>query len=211
MIDSALILLREELNEYIRSTPGNTDPSYVVLGNVAALDNDGSDELRSTLVITLVNIEEESTLKNGKTFQKMPNGTVRYENPSIFLNLYILFSANFPDNYTNALIRLSQTIRFFQGKQAFNTRNTVSPTLLAALGDPTNPDKDALAGLELYLDLYTMTFEQINHLWGSLGGKQIPFVMYKGRLVAIREPKYRAEAPVIEEIGMDSRSTKDNP
>ncbi len=211
MIDSALILLREELNEYIRSIPGNTDPTYVVLGNVATLDNDGSDELRSTVVISLVNIEEESTLKNGKTFHKMPNGTVRYENSPIFLNLYLLFCANFPDNYTNALIRLSQIIRFFQGKQTFNMRNTVSPAILAALNDPANSDKDALAGLELYLDLYTMTFEQINHLWGSLGGKQMPFVMYKGRLVAIREPKYRAEAPIIEEIGIDNRSTTDNP
>lgn len=206
MIDSALILLREELNEYIRNLPGNTDPSYVVLGNVSALDADGGDDLRGTLILSLVNIEEESTLKNGKAFHKMLNGTVRYENLPIFLNLYLLFSANFPDNYTNALIRLSQTIRFFQGKHAFNLRNTVSSTILAAISDPTNPEKDVLSGLELYLDLYTMTFEQINHLWGSLGGKQIPFVMYKARLVLIREPQFRAEAPVIEEIGEESRS-----
>ena len=200
MIDSALILLREELNEYIRSLPSNPDPSYVVLGNVATIDNDSSDELRGTLIVSLVNIEEESTLKNGKAYHKMPNGTVRYENLPVYLNLYLLFSANFPDNYTNALIRLSQTLRFFQGKHAFNLRNTISPTILAAVSDPLNPEREVLAGLELYLDLYTMTFEQINHLWGSLGGKQIPFVMYKLRMVMLREPKYNMEGALIEEI-----------
>ena len=210
MLDSALILLREELNEYIRSLPGNNDPSYVVLGNASAIDNEGNDALRGTLILSLVNIEEESTLKNGKTYQKMPNGTVRYEEPPVYLNLYLLASANFPDNYTNALIRLSQTIRFFQGKHSFNLQNTVSATILAAANDPLNPDRDALAGLEIYLDLYAMTFEQINHLWGSLGGKQIPFVMYKLRLVMLREPKYEREGGIIEEIDHNIHPVTEN-
>ena len=137
----------------------------------------------------------------------MMNGAARYEQPPVYLNLYLLFSANFPDNYDNALIRLSQTIRFFQSKRLFNLINTTSPTILASANDANNPDRDALAGMELVVDLYTMTFEQINHLWGSLGGKQIPFVMYKVRLVVIREPKYTAEPPVIEEVGEDSHPT----
>ena len=50
------------------------------------------------------------------------------------------------------------------------------------------------------MELYTLTFEQINHLWGSLGGRQIPFVMYKLRLVSITERALVREVPLIEEI-----------
>ncbi len=53
--------------------------------------------------------------------------------------------------------------------------------------------------LKLNIELYTLTFEQINHLWGSLGGKQVPFAMYKVRLVRIQE-NTRQDAPLIETI-----------
>ena len=55
------------------------------------------------------------------------------------------------------------------------------------------------------MELYTLTFEQINHLWGSLGGRQIPFAMYKLRLVAVTDNAVIREVPLIEEIGTSSR------
>jgi hypothetical protein len=210
MIATALILLREELNEYIRSLPGNTNLNYVVLGNASEIDSTNNGQLLDTLIISLVNIEEESTLKNINVMKKLANGTVRYENPPVFLNLYVLFTANFPDKYENALVQISQTIRFFQSKNFFNLSNTISPTTLAKANDPTDPEKDTISGMELNLDMYTMTFEQINHLWGSLGGKQIPFVMYKTRLIVIREPKYMKEGPVIEEIDQNIHPFTEN-
>jgi len=211
MIHYALMMLRDELNAYIRTLPDHTAPSYVTMGNVAALEMEDNDALQNTLLVSLVNIEEESALKNGgKVFHKMPNGTVRYENPTVFLNLYLLFSANFPGDYEGALTRLSQTIQFFQSKRVFNLHNTVSDTILAKANNPDNPDKEALSKLELFLDLYTMTFEQINHLWGSLGGKQIPFVMYKVRLVMLREPQYKREGGIIEEIQQDVHPVQEN-
>ena len=59
--------------------------------------------------------------------------------------------------------------------------------------------------LRLHPELYTLTFEQINHLWGSLGGKQSPFVMYKVRLVKIQS-SIAEEGPVIEAIVSDARA-----
>jgi hypothetical protein len=49
-------------------------------------------------------------------------------------------------------------------------------------------------------EMYTLSFEQVNHLWGTLGGKQMPFVLYKLRLIAITERKLVREVPLIEEI-----------
>lgn len=211
MINHALEFLRAELDTYIKSQPGHNDPRYVSLGNVALIDTENNDALRNTLLITLVNVEEESTLKNIKVMHKQANGTVRFENPPVHLNLYILVTANFPDNYDNALIRLSQAIRFFQGKRVFNLQTAVSNSLKIKASDPDEPERLELQALEILLDLYTMTFEQINHLWGSLGGKQIPFAMYKARLVKIREPHFTSDAPPIEIIQQEAKPLDKTP
>ncbi|MFN8303920.1 MAG: DUF4255 domain-containing protein [Saprospiraceae bacterium] len=205
MIKHALEFLRSELDIYIKSLPGHNDPKYVTLGNVALMDSDNNDALRNTLLLTLVNVEEESTLKNIKVMHKQANGATRFENPPVHLNLYILVSANFPDNYDNALIRLSQAIRFFQGKRLFNLQNAVGNSLKIKATDPDEPERLDIQEMEIVLDLYTMTFEQINHLWGSLGGKQIPFAMYKARLVKLREPHFTGDAPPIEIIRQEAR------
>ncbi len=199
MIGNAMILLREELSAYMTA---QGDPANVIIENIGLFETDKGNDLDDSIVITLVNIEEESTLKNGSQYSKWPDSIARYENRPIFLNLYVLFTANFtggvpPNNgYVQALKRLSLVIEFFQGKNVFTPATSTVP-LPPELSDLSNPE---IAALKLNLELYTLTFEQINHLWGSLGGRQIPFVMFKVRLVSIAERSVRREAPLIEEI-----------
>lgn len=199
MIHNALILLREELTAYLTA---QGDPASVIIENIGLFETEQGADLQDSIVISLVNIEEESSLKNGQTFSKWPDGKARYENRPVFLNLYILFTANFPggvppnNGYVHALKRLSLVIEFFQGKTVF-TPATSSIPLPPELSDLANPD---IASLQLKLEMYTLTFEQINHLWGSLGGRQLPFVMYKVRMVSITERSIRREVPLIEEI-----------
>jgi len=209
MIGNAMILLREELSAYM-SAQG--DPANVVIDNIGLYDTDNGDNLADSIVITVVNIEEESTLKNGKQFSKWPDGMARYENRPVFLNLYVLFTVNFPggvppnNGYVQALKRLSLVIEFFQGKNVFTPATSTVP-LPPELSDLSDPD---VAQLKLNLELYTLTFEQINHLWGSLGGRQIPFAMYKVRLVSISERSIRREVPLIEEIETIFNKTPDS-
>ena len=54
--------------------------------------------------------------------------------------------------------------------------------------------------LELHMEIHTLNFEQINDLWGSLGGKQVPFVMYKLRVLEVERDSVRATSGVIEDI-----------
>jgi len=106
----------------------------------------------------------------------------------VCLNLYVLITCNYSGNhYIDALQRLSLVIQFLQGKTSF-----VSPVVT---GDPT-----VFSDLRFTLELYTLTFEQINHLWGSLGGRQVPFAMYKLRLVTITDRKRLRQMPLVEEI-----------
>jgi Pvc16 N-terminal domain len=199
MIGNAMILLREELSAYMIA---QGDPANIVIENIGLFETDNGSNLDDSIVITVVNIEEESTLKNGSTYKRWPDGMARYENRPVYLNLYVLFTANFPggvapnNNYIQSLQRLARVIEFFQGKNVFTPATSPVP-LPAVLSDLSKPE---VANLKLSAEIYTLTFEQINHLWGSLGGRQIPFVMYKVRLVMITEGSIRKEVPLIQEI-----------
>jgi hypothetical protein len=201
MIGLALKLLRDELSDYVfrNKRPGDSiTQDDIILHNIAMLESDTSGDLNNKIIVTLVNTEEESTLKNRSNAVKVTNG-IKYVEPAVFLNLYILITAtlgeDLQDAYEFALNRLSLIIQFFQSKKSFTVKN--SP--FNSISTDANIPQEVKDELRLSLEFYTLTFEQINHLWGSLGGKQVPFAMYKVRLVKIQE-NTAEEAPLIEEI-----------
>ena len=200
MIKDTLELLKQELQQFVApiSPPGE---NAVALGNIAFVeDSTQNSKLQNKLVISLVNLEEESVFKNNSFYRKVSGrDDLLRANPPVHLNLYILISAYFPDLYENALIYLSRAVQFFQGKNSFTIQN--SQQSINNIG-ATNLNGD----FKLIMDLYTLTFEQINHLWGSLGGKQLPFVMYKCRLIRLDHDFLKNQAPLIENI-----DSEDNP
>lgn len=187
MLLEALQLVENSLQDYLQHRLGGmVGLADVRLGNVATIEQPGAG-LDDTLIISLVNIEEESSLKNARTVRSNLMGGTSYRNAPVSLNLYLLFSANFTNNYAKALRILSLVIEFFQGTRTFTT----SPT-----GDP-----DRLSGrAELSFNLYTMTFEQLNHLWGALGGKQLPSALYRVYLVQLEDEQVQGSGRVIEDI-----------
>ncbi len=189
MIDAAISLLKQELENYL-SFKDTT--ATVVTDNIGMFETTNGDKLSNNIVISVVNLEEESTLKNQPALKKSPPSQAIYENPPVFLNLYVLFTSNYwGDKYIFALQRISYVIQFLQSKNLFSYSSSVLSMV--------NSDPD-LVSLKFTMELYTLTFEQLNHLWGSLGGRQIPFVMYKLRLVALTERKAIRQAPLITEI-----------
>ena len=198
MIQEALGLLRRELVTYLSSHGYATAEDIVVIENIGLFESATSGvNLDDKIVFTLVNIEEESTLKNAPFVKKEFTNPALYENPPVFLNLYLLITAcnKSADNnsYTDALERLSLVISFFQSKNAFSAGGSVS-------GGISSFTSEGLLQLTIRHEMYTLSFEQVNHLWGTLGGKQMPFVLYKLRLIAITERKVLREVPLIEEI-----------
>jgi Pvc16 N-terminal domain len=191
MIQSAVLLLRNELQSYINFKDASVN---VVIDNIGLLETSKGDTLTNNIVITLVNIEEESTLKNNPTLKRPVLSAGVYQNAPIFLNLYILFTCNYSgDDYRLALKRLSYIIQFLQSKNSFSTSSSV-------IGGGIDLSETDILDLKFTMELYTLTFEQINHLWGSLGGRQVPFAMYKLRLVAVTDHSILRQVPVIEEI-----------
>ncbi|SFD73558.1 Protein of unknown function [Chitinophaga sp. CF118] len=198
MIFTAFKLLKDQLDNYIQSfNPMGNDPDgHVVLDNVATLETpDRPPGAEERIILSMVNIEEEATLKNSTHFYKNAQG-VSYHNPPVYLNLYMLVSAHYK-NYEDALSRLSQAIQFFQGKSSFTLKNSPDDTLLNTMQN--------LDDMQLHLEMFSLSFEQLNHLWGALGGKQMPSVLYKVRLVKITENRITGIGPIIEKI-----QSKDN-
>lgn len=184
-IFDTLRILKEELQDYVRGVR-NDPTASVALRNIAFVDTD-EDQIPEGIIITLVNLEEEKRLKNYPS-TRVVNSQTESRNPPITVNAYLLFCAKH-NNYEEALKYLSHVIEFFQGKLLFTPAN--SPGL----------DSDQ----ELHMEIHTLNFEQINDLWGSLGGKQLPFVMYKMRNIRIERDMMLQAGPPITDLSGDGQ------
>ncbi|MGK7908814.1 MAG: DUF4255 domain-containing protein [Synechococcus sp.] len=195
MIADALSLLLTQLNQYIHqedeSPQGTAD--VAIMGNISQVDvNSIGADLQNHLVLSLVNLEEESTLKNGRTFSLRPNNNVNYHNVPLHVNLFLLWTANY-QNYETALRRLSQVMIFFQGKSKFT------------LGNSPESDISPFVDFSLTMEFLSLSLEEINHLWGALGGKQLPFAAYRGRLITLQDRRLLDAGGLISEIEVAGR------
>jgi len=180
MIFQVMELIRQNLNAFLSPPAG---PDAVVLGNIAFATPDNPatalvDE-SAQIYMSLVNVEEEATLRNQSAVRQTEIRPLAYVNPPMIINLFLLFSANHKD-YSMAIRSLSSVLLFFQGNRTFSIARTPVP----ALGVFATPGEDENK-IKVNLDLMSLTFEQVNHLWGSLGGKQMPFLLFKARQVEI--------------------------
>ena len=180
MIFQAMELIRQNLNAFLVG-PGN--PDIVLLGNIAFATPDNPNtplvDEGAQVLMSMVNIEEEATLRNLSAVRQSEIRPLAYVNPPMTINLYLLFSATHRD-YSTAIQILSSILHFFQGNRTFSIARTPVP----AAGVFATPGEDE-NNIKVTLDLMSLTFEQVNHLWGSLGGKQAPFLLFKARQVEI--------------------------
>lgn len=198
MISHALTIVINELNKHLGDNYGVATMNQGRLGSLAEGFSQGQGNAsRDMLNVSLVNIKEEKTLKNVPAYTRN-DITVKavYENPPAFLNFQILVAATHTD-YTNALLVLSRAIRFFQFRNVF-TQDNVAPESITK-NAPGNP-LDQLESFKLIFDLYSPSMEEVNHLWGTLGGKQYPFVLYMLRMLDLKFKAVQSESGLITEV-----------
>jgi hypothetical protein len=189
MITQALAFIANQINLAFFTPNGSP---RVILGNVAALND--ADYNEPNVLLSMVNIEEEVLLRNPENFFKRNNSTV-YKNPPMHFNITIIFGAyrTDPDReqvYTDAVSYIQRVIGFFQRESVFEPSN--SP--------------DLPAGIEkLVFELMNYNIEQLHNLWTMLGGKYVPSVVYKMRMVIIDEALEEMEAPLISQILLDDK------
>ncbi len=193
MLDEALIFLRKQLDTHIRSTFSEVNPTVQLS---PLFSPDGTSLLGAQrLGMTLVNVEEERVnMAQRRAVVRSEGGdNVNFMAPEVRLNLHVLIVANTDasgKNYEEGLKSLSAAISFFQSHRYFTS--TEYPAL------PESLDK-------LVVELETLDYEFQNHIWGTLGGKLLPSVLYRIRLVTIQQGLIQESGkPVIEKeyVGM---------
>ncbi|WP_186757794.1 DUF4255 domain-containing protein [Echinicola salinicaeni] len=190
MIFEILKILTGEVNEYFKQL--EMDDSSLILDNVALIDSqsDSAEALKDKTILSLINLREEVTLKN------FPNNLndgniVSYKNPKVNINLFLIFCAN-RTQYNKSLKDLSRILEFFQSKKVFTQSNTSY--------DRDLDEMSAVRNFRFTLELFTPTFEELNYIWGTLGGRQYPSVFYRMNLIEIERDIVNAEQSVITEI-----------
>ena len=181
MINSAITVVANELNYSLQKT-FRLDEDIVVVSNT--VEQDGSLPLQAAnkVAVSLINIEKDTFSKNmGGNGSGFSRSVVGFE--PVYLNLYILVSVCFGgNNYQESMKFLSNAIAFFQRRPVFDHSNT--------------PDMDDRIE-KLVLDLENLSIQELSNLWGILGGKYYPSVLYRARMVAIDPGDIRDQAVTI--------------
>lgn len=186
-IKNTIHILSKHLEKYHPDLEGK-----VHLANVAEDPPNGADE---SILITLIKVEEEMALKNGAYHRLDQSFKTEYKNRPVYVNLYLLFTC-IHSTYTTALTRVSQVIEFFQGSQFFTEKDGEAGTL------------DKGERFRLVVEMQNVSMEQLNHLWGFLGGKQKPSVLYKVRLIPLEaKDKLIGTGEPILEVNIDGTAT----
>jgi hypothetical protein len=188
MVFEVLQIITEEVNNFFDI---EIEEKPISLDNIAFIESEvGESTPTNNIVLSLLHTEEEATLKN------IPNhsleGTkVVYKNNKVYLNLYIMFSANRTE-YTESLKSISKIVEFFQAKRIFTQANTSFDRGLDGM--------DRIRDFRFMVELFTPSFEEMNFIWGTLGGKQYPSVIYKVNVLEIERDVTQSEGSLITEI-----------
>jgi hypothetical protein len=191
MIKEVLTILRNKLNDSVNGLKdGQHSGDIAVVDDIAKHDDDTSG-LDDKVVITLLNVEEESTLKNRSWYTRTtisenpPVYDMKKQNPPAYLNLYLMIAAN-RNAYDKSLSDISKVIEIFQ------TNNVLEYT-----------DSDVGKNFKFRIELHSIPFEQLSYIWGLLGGKVMPSALYKVSVVKI-EAITKTNINLIDEVNIKS-------
>ena len=204
MIFQTLEFLRRNLNSYLKiENPGlenqpNSD-DIVVLGDIGLIENRKGPDINNKVVMSLVYSEEEASLKNISPYVNRGNQS-EITNPPVFLNLGIIFCGHYPSNYNESLIKIAQVVTFFQAKNYFTFSK--APILDE---DPLILSTNEKDSLEISVEMMNLSMEEINHLWGILKSRVLPFVMYKVRLIKLESGLKINDVEFIDNIDLNIR------
>jgi hypothetical protein len=183
MIFEAVNFIAEEMNEFFRNKLKVKEDKVMISSIV---DQAGAIAIQgeNKIIITLTNIEKEISIKSGS----VSGGQSLSKPPLVNINLYLLFSAYFnSNNYAEALRFISFVIAYFQSHNVF-TRSGSS-------GLDEKIDK-------LIMEMADVSTEQLNNMWGTIGAKYMPSVLYKMRMLTFDDSIISEIRPVIS--GLDN-------
>ena len=144
------------IQNYLKNSLQTPEFNHINVG-LAPIKKDGQEN-DDEITITLLRIEEETSRKPQSVYHyvKEDDKLIKKANPDVCLNLYILIVSHAQD-YETALLEISKVIYWMNSFQS----------------------KDCI------VELQTLSAEQNNSLWQTLGVEIKPAVVYKVRMVTI--------------------------
>jgi hypothetical protein len=171
MIYEALSCVAKELNAYLVEKFKVHDQKAILN---AILNQDGSipEHSLNKIVLSLLNLEHDTTVPFNPVYTNQHASKAAQFNLPYNFNLDVLVTALFENsNYDEGLKFLSEAIYFFHGKSLFTHENT------PGLDDRID---------QLSLELIRLTYHQEHSLWGAMGAKYMPSVLFKIRLLSFQ-------------------------
>jgi len=172
MLEAAISLIATQLNQALRTAFQVTE-ELVVMSNLVDVNGNTPTSAGNRLVIFVTNIERETVVAAQgmrTTAGAGDRDPVAQTSAAVHLNVMLMFAANFGGNqYTEALKFISATVAFFQGRTLFDHHNS--------------PDLDPRIE-RLVLDMVSLDIAELANLWGILGGKYVPSVLYRMRMIS---------------------------
>lgn len=193
MIAKALTFVSDFLNHEIKMGYG-IDEDRVVVSSLINPDGSITENIENKIVISVINLEHETTVKSMNNYVSGDSNNYGKVSPPVYLNLYLLVSANYDSgNYTEALKMLSSVIGVFQANTYFTREK--NPTM-------QNPLE------KLTFEIYNLPINELSHIWSGIGAKYVPSIVYKVRMITIKEDLITKEVPGLS--GMDNTSKTRN-
>ena len=181
------------IQQYLEQMFGRDGYGWSVGLNFISKDEPANKDNAGDLFVTLLRVEEETSRKPQlPLYNKVEKG---YEmvNPEIWLNLHILITSQAND-YGTALQQLSRVVYWI---------NSIPSLKHNRKNDGGNGGTD-ITNYEMVLE--SLTAEQSNSLWQTLGAKMVPAVAYNVRMVQIGSEPYTEDPFGI--IGIDKDNVK---
>ena len=179
MIDAAIGEITQQLNQHLRRTLKLGDDMVV---QTSPLQSDGSlaPGADNRLLAFLVSVEQEAAAHR-EAPRRSAGADLAVRSPAVHVSLLLMFAAHFKD-YRESLKFVSHTIGFFQARPVLDRGNA--------------PAMDRRFD-KLALNIETLKLADLSHLWGMLGGRYLPSVLYRVRLVCFDTDWLKGELPEV--------------
>lgn len=189
MIESTLDNIRKYLESKFEEA--NRGDWKVYLGGI-----DKNESMEGGLYITLLRIEEETSLKKQTSFHRVTEDEGYYANPDICVNLFVLVSSH-AENYNTALMQISTTIGLLNNIYDFAEKDakTIEEKEKNEMNNKVFESVKALS-----VEFQSLNAEQNNSMWQTLGCKVVPAVCYKIRMITISDEMNRVAVPLIKNV-----------
>jgi hypothetical protein len=169
----------------------------IELTNVATL-NDGDEFIqdKSSMILSIVNIEEDKTLKNLTLYKEYTSGDSieKYKKPAQNLILSLLFTSYNKDQalYAGGLDKLEYIIKSLQHNNVFYYNNNTMVEQTEAT------ESQAKSWNKIILDLVSLKSDQLNQMWSYLGSRYMPSVLYTMKMIYVQHEDNLPTDPIID-------------